>query len=62
MEKRIKIGRHEENITLNLLEWLLDVDGKLLTFEDVESAKKYLIGEGMGNFEGIYFEFVEDGE
>jgi hypothetical protein len=38
----ILIGKHQEGISLNPLEYLLDNDGKLKKFSSKKSAKKFL--------------------
>jgi hypothetical protein len=44
----VLIGRHEEGITLNPLEYLLDApNGKVLEFDTKDQAKDYLRQQGI---------------
>lgn len=39
---KIAIARHQENITINPLEYVLDANKEIMLFNDVEAAKKFL--------------------
>lgn len=57
---RYKVGRHEENITINNLEWLLTNEGEVMTFGTINEAKAFLLENGIKDFEGI--KFIEEEE
>ena len=60
--KRIAVGRHINGITINPLEYLLDDEGDLMTFESEEKAKELLAEKGFSE-EDMYwmvFEEVDD--
>lgn len=57
---RYKVGRHEENITINNLEWLLTNEGEVMTFFTINEAKAFLLENGIKDFEGI--KFIEEEE
>lgn len=60
--KRIAVGRHINGITINPLEYLLDDEGDLMTFESEEKAKEFLAEKGYTE-EDMYwmvFEEVDD--
>jgi ribosomal protein L40E len=45
--KRIAVGRHIEGVTLNPLEYLLNNDGSIRTFESVKAAREFLISNSI---------------
>lgn len=57
--KKIVVGRHIEGITLNPLEYLLDDEGDLMTFESEEEAKEYLKEKGFSD-DDIYWMVFEE--
>ena len=60
--KRVAVGRHINGITINPLEYLLDDEGDLMTFESEEKAKEFLTEKGFSE-EDMYwmvFEEVDD--
>lgn len=57
--KGIVVGRHIEGITLNPIEYLLDDEGDLMTFESEEEAKEYLKEEGFSD-DDIYWMVFEE--
>lgn len=50
-----KIARHQEHITINPLEYVLDNKGNVMKFKTKAKAKAYLTKKGVKNLEGIYF-------
>lgn len=56
---KIAVGRHIEGITLNPLEYLLDEEGDLMTFESEEEAKEYLKEKGFSD-DDIYWMVFEE--
>lgn len=61
--KRIAVGRHINGVTINPLEYLLDDEGDLITFESEEKAKEFLAENGYseGDMYWMVFEEVDDG-
>ena len=57
---KVKIGRYEENITLNPKEYVLDDKGNIKEFETIKEAKKFLRDKGLNDFRGIDFDGVEE--
>ncbi len=60
--KRIAVGRPINGITINGLEYLLDDEGDLMTFESEQKAKEFLAEKGYTE-EDMYwmvFEEVDD--
>lgn len=55
----IVVGRHVNGITINPLEYLLDGDGELMTFETVEAAKEFLMLNGFSEAEMYWMTFEE---
>ena len=55
MADRIVIRRHEEYITLNPFEYLLDDKGELMEFKSIEHAKDFLRTKGCDEFDGLCF-------
>ncbi len=53
---KCKIARHEENITINPKEYVLDDKKEIMEFNTIKSAKEYLKKDGINSFEGFYFE------
>ena len=53
---KCKIARHEEYITLNPKEYILDDKNEVMEFNTIKKAKEYLKKNGVSNFGGIYFE------
>lgn len=58
---KIAVGRHIEGITLNPLEYLLDEEGELMTFESEEEANEYLKEKGFSD-DDIYWMVFEEVE
>ena len=52
--KRVAVGRHINGITINPLEYLLDDEGDLMTFESEEKAKEFLAEKGFSE-EDMYW-------
>ena len=57
--KRIAVGRHINGITINPLEYLLDDEGDLMTFESEEKAKEFLAEKGFSK-EDMYWMVFEE--
>jgi hypothetical protein len=63
----VLIGRHEEGITLNALEYLLDApNGKVLEFDTKDQAKDYLRQQGIKDEDDledcfVYYDDVSKG-
>lgn len=57
--KRIAVGRHINGITINPLEYLLDDEGELMTFESEEKAKEFLAEKGFAE-EDMYVVLYEE--
>lgn len=53
---KCKIARHQEYITLNPKEYVLNEKNKTMEFKTIKQAKEYLKKQGLRSFEGIYFE------
>lgn len=54
---KICVGKHIGDITLNPLEYLLDDDGELMTFESEDAAKEFLRKNGFSDEDFRYMEF-----
>ncbi len=59
---KCKIARHQEYITINPKEYVLDSKNEVIIFNSVKEAKEYLVKKGLKNFEGIYFEKLKGGK
>lgn len=57
--KRIAVGRHVNGITINPLEYLLDDEGDLMTFESEETAKEFLAEKGFSKDDMYWMVFEE---
>lgn len=55
----VVVGRHIDGITLNPLEYLLDDEGDLMTFDSEEQAKLYLKSQGFSDDEIYWMVFEE---
>ncbi len=58
---KCKIARHQEYITLNPKEYVLDDKENEMIFNSVKEAKEYLRKMGLNDFQGIYFEKLKGG-
>ena len=57
--KKIVVGRHVNGITINPLEYLLDDEGDLMTFESEEKAKEFLAEKGFSEEDMYWMVFDE---
>ena len=57
---KCKIARHQEYITINPKEYVLDGDNEIMEFKSIKQAKEYLKKQGLRSFEGIYFEKLQE--
>lgn len=57
--KRIAVGRHINGVAINPLEYLLDDEGDLMTFESEEKAKEFLAENGYTEDDMYWMVFEE---
>lgn len=60
--KKYKIARYINNITINGKEYILDDKNNIIEFNSVKLAKEYLKEHGIDDFNGFYFDEVNEDE
>lgn len=60
-KSKVVIGRYINGISLNDLEYAMNESGNILEFNDLDSAKNFLLEKGETE-EGLYCYIFEDAE